>query len=117
MEQKNGGSKPIKLTTVDIWAVYFTYTLTQTLVCIYLFITQPSIYGVIVYFLLRHESLNYSTTIDWHYTMGLVSRLSVTNTQGLIDMRDNNARMVCLGKETLCNNGENKAWFGNCKLQ
>ena len=26
-----------------------------------LIITQPSIYGVIVYFLLFHESLNYST--------------------------------------------------------
>ena len=26
-----------------------------------LFTTQPSIYGVIVYFLLCHESLNYST--------------------------------------------------------
>ena len=37
---KNGGSlseilpKHIKLTTVDIWVVYFTNTLTQTLVCI-----------------------------------------------------------------------------------
>ena len=26
------------------------------------FITQPPIYGVIVYFLLHHESLNYSTS-------------------------------------------------------
>ena len=39
---KNGGSfsemmgpKHIKLTTVDIWVVYVTYTLTQTLKCIY----------------------------------------------------------------------------------
>ena len=32
---RNDGSKHIKLTTVDIWLVYFTYTLTQTLVCIY----------------------------------------------------------------------------------
>ena len=39
---KNGGSfsempKPIKLTTVDIWVVYFTYTLTDTcmhIICI-----------------------------------------------------------------------------------
>ena len=31
-------------------------------VIVYFFvITQPSIYGVIVYFLLFHESLNYST--------------------------------------------------------
>ena len=29
--------------------------------CILNVITQPSIYGVIVYFLLCHESLNYST--------------------------------------------------------
>ena len=33
----NGGPKHIKLTTVDIWVVYFTYTLTQTLVCIYMY--------------------------------------------------------------------------------
>ena len=49
--------------------------------------------------------------------MGLVSRFPVKNTQALIDMRDNDARTVRLGKETLCNNGENKAWFGNLKLQ
>ena len=30
----NDGTKHIKLTTVDIWVVYFTYTLTQTLICI-----------------------------------------------------------------------------------
>ena len=41
MEQKNWGIfwndrlKHIKLTIVDIWVVYSTYTLTQTLVCIY----------------------------------------------------------------------------------
>ena len=29
----NDEPKHIKLTTVDIWAVYFTYTLTQTLLC------------------------------------------------------------------------------------
>ena len=29
-------AKYIKLATVDIWVVYFTYTLTQTLVCIYI---------------------------------------------------------------------------------
>ena len=37
------------------------------------FITQPSIYGVIGYFLLCHESLNYwpvsILTIAWHYTI------------------------------------------------
>ena len=31
---RNDGTKHIKLTTVDIWVVYFTYTLTQTHVCI-----------------------------------------------------------------------------------
>ena len=30
-------------------------------------------------------------------------------------MRDNDARTVCLWKEKLCNNGENKVWFGNFK--
>ena len=40
-----------------IW--YLGYPLKYgVLFCI---ITQPSIYGVIVYFLLCHESLNYST--------------------------------------------------------
>ena len=34
---KNDGPKHIKLTTVDIWVVYFTFSLTQTLVCIYLY--------------------------------------------------------------------------------
>ena len=36
---------------------------------IYCFITQPSIYGVIVYFLLCQESLTINLAIDWHYTM------------------------------------------------
>ena len=34
---RNDGPKNIKLTTVDIWVVYFTCTLTQTLVCIYVY--------------------------------------------------------------------------------
>ena len=33
----NDRPKYIKLTTVDIWVVYFTYTLTQTFVCIYVY--------------------------------------------------------------------------------
>ena len=43
----NDGPKHIKLATVDIWVVYFTYivyftyTLTQTLVCIYTCPKQP----------------------------------------------------------------------------
>ena len=31
-------------------------------------------------------------TIDWHYTIGLVSRFPVKNTQALIIMRDDDAR-------------------------
>ena len=42
---------------------------------------------------------------------------SLLKTQALIDMRDNDARTVRLWKEMLCNTGENKAWFGNFKLQ
>ena len=42
---------------------------------------------------------------------------SLLKTQALIDMRYNDAPTVRLGKETLCNNGENNAWFGNFKLQ
>ena len=56
-------------------------------------------------------------TIDWHYTMGLVSRFPVKNTQALIIMCDDDARTVRLRKDTLCNNGENEAWFGNLKLK
>ena len=56
-------------------------------------------------------------TIDWHYTMGLVSCFPVKNTRALIIMRDDDARTVRLWKETLCNNGESEAWFGNFKLQ
>ena len=43
---------------------------------------------------LFHWSIN--MTIDWHYTMGLVSRFSVKNTQALIIMRDDDARTVLL---------------------
>ena len=37
---KNDGSfsEHIKLTMVDIWVVYFTHTLTQILVCMYMYI-------------------------------------------------------------------------------
>ena len=49
-------------------------------------------------------------TKDWHYTMGLVSRFPVKR----YDTRcDDDARTVCLWKETLGNNGE----FGNFELQ
>ena len=65
------------------------------------FITQPSIYGDIVYFFamsrvteLFHRSIN--MTIDWHYSMALVSRFPIKNTQALISMRDNDARTVRL---------------------
>ena len=53
----------------------------------------------------------------YDYTMGLVTRFPVKNTHALIGMRDNDARTVRLWKEMLCNNGKNKAWFGNFKLQ
>ena len=38
---------------------------------------------------LFHRSIN--MTIDWPYTMGLVSRFPVKNTQALIIMRDDDA--------------------------
>ena len=68
---------------------------------LYYIITQPSIYGVIGYFLQCHESLNYSTgsismTIDWQYTIGLVSHFPVKNTQALFIMCDDDARTVRL---------------------
>ena len=48
---------------------------------------------------------------------GLVTGFPVKNIWALIDKRDDDARTVSLWKEMLCNNGENKAWFGNFKLQ
>ena len=48
---------------------------------------------------------------------GLVSRFAFKNTQALNDMSDNHARTARLGKETLCNKGENEPCFGNFKLQ
>ena len=48
---------------------------------------------------LFHRSIN--MTIDWHYTMGLVSRFPIKNTLALIIMRDDDARTVLLWKETL----------------
>ena len=84
-------------------------------------ITQLSIYGVIVYFLLCHESLIYwpGNIFDYWLALynGLVSLFPVKNTQALIDMRDDDASTVRLWKETLCNNSENEAWFGNFELQ
>ena len=72
-------------------------------------ITQPSIYGIVVYFLLCHESLNYWPVNKFDYWLallhGLVTCFPVKNTKALIDMRDNDVRMVRLWKETLCNNG------------
>ena len=47
---------------------------------------------------------------------GLVTHFPVKNTQALIDIPDD-VRTARLWKETLCNIGENKAWFGNLKLQ
>ena len=35
---RNDGTKHIKLTTVDIWVVTFTYTLTQTRMYAYMYI-------------------------------------------------------------------------------
>ena len=59
-------------------------------------ITQPSIYRVIVYFLLCHESLNYwpVNIFDYWLTLyhGLVSCFPVKNTQALTNMRDNDER-------------------------
>ena len=48
---------------------------------------------------------------------GLVSRFPVKTHGRLSGMRDDDARTVRLWKDTLCNNGENDAWFGNFKLQ
>ena len=62
-------------------------------------ITQLSICGVIVYFLLCHESLNYWPVNKFDYWLalyhGLVSRFAVKNTKELIDMRDKDACTDC----------------------
>ena len=94
---------------------------THKLGVIYIFITQSSIYGVIVNFfcyVMSHWNIDQAMFrlltgfIPWS-----VSCLPVKNLQALIDICDDDAHTVCLWKETLCNNGENEAWFCNFKLQ
>ena len=72
-------------------------------------ITQPSIYKVIVYFLLCHESVNYWPVNKFDFWLalyhGLVTSFPVKNMQALIDMSDNDGRTVPFWKEMLCNNG------------
>ena len=46
------------------------------------------------------------------YVVNSTKRIKLCLSVCLSDMCDNDARMV-----RLCNNGENKAWFGNFKLQ
>ena len=59
--------------------------------------TQPSIYGVIVYILLCHGSLNYCPVNIFDYWLalyhGLASRFAIKTTQALIDMCHNDARV------------------------
>ena len=62
----NEWPKHIKLSTVDIWVVNFTYTLTQTLVCIYIltadYTVKPVLSGnskKINYRLMQVTSLSY----------------------------------------------------------
>ena len=98
-----------------------SFTVPPRLGVIVLIITQPSINGVIFYFLLYHESLNYWPVDKFDYwpTLyhGLVYCFVIKNKRALISMHDKDERTVSLWKEMLCNNGENEAWFGNFKLQ
>ena len=84
-------------------------------------ITKPSIYGVIVFFcyVMSHWTIPPVNTFDYSLAKyhGLVTRFPIKHAQAHIDMRDNDAHTVRLWKETLCNSGENKAWFGNFKLK
>ena len=74
----------------------FLYSYFMPICSIVKIITPPSIYRVIVYFLLCHESLNYSIGQYKRLYHGLVTRFPVKNTHALIDMRDNDARTVRL---------------------
>ena len=69
------------------------------------FITQPSIYGVIVYFLLCHESLN-NSTVSLLKTHRRLSTYATTMRLRFVNERRCYATMA-----------KNKAWFGNFKLQ
>ena len=79
-------------------------------------ITQPLIYGLIVYFLLCHESVNYWPGNSFGYWLGLyhglVSRFSANNRKALIDLHDEDTCTVHLRQETLCSNGGYEALFG-----
>ena len=52
-------------------------------------------------------------TIDWQYTIAWFPAFLLKTH----DMRNDDARTVRLWKETLCNKGENEAWFGIFRLQ
>ena len=72
-----------------------------TMVQMKYFITQPSIYGVIVYFLLdvmSHLTIPPVNKFDYRMALyhGLVTRFPVKNRQALIDMSDNDAHTVPL---------------------
>ena len=69
---------------------------------------------ITVYYVMSHWTIPPVNKFDYWLELhhGLVYRFPVKNTQALIYMLDDDARMVCLWKETLCNNGENEAWFG-----
>ena len=54
----NDGPKHIKLNTVDIGVVYFTYTLTQTLVCICILTADDTVKPVLC-------SLSKKKTTNW----------------------------------------------------
>ena len=105
-----------------VWFECFWAVLAALLVItpIKVIITQPSIYRVIVYFLLCHESLNYWPVNIFDYWLAqyhdLVSRFAVKNPQALIDMHNNDARMVHLWKVKMQQRW-NEPCFGNFKLQ
>ena len=83
MEQKwwvifgHDGPKHIKLTTVDIWVVYFTYTLTQTLVCIYVYTVKPDLSGhlqkEINYHLMQVKSTMYCRLLQGEHSAILLT--------------------------------------------
>ena len=83
--------------------MYKENKLTECLVdsySIFHIINQPPIYGVIVYFLLCHESMNYCPGNSFGYRLGLyhglVSLFAANNTKALIVLLDEDARTVRL---------------------
>ena len=76
-------------------------------------------YVSIFYYVMSHWTIDQSivSTIDWQYPMAWFSASLLKHTDIYRHAQQRRVYGLLMRKETLGNNGENKAWFGNFKLQ